>query len=145
MPPSRTLLRIATALDTQTRTTLLPFPDIPGKVVEVRRLIFSLDSFSATTALLVVFNHNVNLAETLSLGDATSAWAWIAAGASGGGPEPMHIPFDPPFELIGPQRMDTQLSAGTAAARIMAIYTIRREPNRTLWNALRAETSFERG
>lgn len=142
---SRTLLVEAFPLDTQTRTTVLPLPDIPGIVVEVRRLVFSLRSFSEVTVLIVVFHHNVNLAVTLSTLDTTAAWAWIGSGASGGGPGPLHIPFDVPFDLIGPQRMDTQLSAGTGTGQVMVTYTTRRERNRTLWNALRAKTSFERG
>lgn len=141
----RTLLVGATSLDTQTRTTLVPLPDIPGLVVEIRRIVFNLVSFSEVTALKIVFHHNINLAETLSTADLTDAWAWMAAGASGGGPEPLHLPFDPPFEVIGTQRMDTILSAGTAEGDLLLQYTMRRETNRTLWNALRAKTSFERG
>ncbi len=141
----RTLLLTATSMDTQTRTTLVRLPDIPGEVVEVRGLVFNLVSFSSATALKVVFHHNVNLAETLSTADTTDAWAWMASGASGGGPRPLKLAFEPPFELVGVQRMDTLLSAGTGEADLVVLYTTRKEPNRTLWNALRARTSFERG
>jgi len=141
----RTFLKQATPMDTQTRTTLVRLPDIPGLVVQVRRLVFDIVSFSSVTALIVVFHHNINLAETLSTGDTTDAWAWMAAGLSGGGPRPLHLPFEPPFELVGTQRMDTQLSAGTGEGDLTVMYTTRREPNRTRWNAIRARTSFERG
>lgn len=142
MASSRTLI-VPVIPTTSIATTLLRLPDIPGQVVEVRRLIFNLTSFSAATAVAIAFHHNVNLNVTLSTTNFTSQWAQMDVGASNGGPAPMHIPFDPPYELVGVQRADAQLSAGTAAGILMVIYTVRRESNRTVWNELRARTSFE--
>lgn len=144
MPSSRTLLIAADAMDTQVRTRLMRFPDIPGQVVEVRRVTFGLTSFSSATAVTVVFHHNVNLNITLSVGDFTDAWGRITAGASGGTPPFEPLVFDPPYDLVGVQRLDYQLSAGTAEGLVMAVYTVRRERNRTVWNELRSRTSFER-
>jgi len=119
-------------------------PDIPGQVVEIRRVVFGLTSFSAATAVTVVFHHNVDLSITLSVGDFTDAWGRITAGASGGTPSFEPMVFDPPYELVGAQRMDYQLSAGIGEGLVMVTYTVRRERNRTLWNELRSRTSFER-
>jgi len=142
---SKTLIQAADAMDTQTRTRIVHLPDIPGQVVQVRRIVFGLESFSSATAVVVVFHHNVELAVTLSVGDTTAAWARVEAGASGGTPVFQPVVFDPPYELVGPQRMDYQLSAGTGEGSVMVTYTLRRERNRTLWNELRSRTSFERG
>jgi len=140
---SKTLLAEVSAT-TSIVTVLLRLPDIPGQVVEVRRLTFNLTSHSAFTGVAVAFHHNVNLNETLSVGDFTSQWARMNLGVGLiEGAQPMHIPFDVPYDLVGVQRWDTQLSAGTAEATLMVIYTVRREPNRTVWNELRARTSFE--
>ncbi len=143
MAASRTLLA-SSSPTTSIVTVLLPLPDIPGQVVEVRRLIVSLTSHSAFTAFSNAFHHNVNLNRTLSLGDFTSQWAHtdLGVGLIEGAP-PMHVPFDVPYDLVGVQRWDSQLSSGTAEAKLMVIYTVRREPNRTVWNELRARTSFE--
>lgn len=147
MPPSmRTLLIAADGMTTSVVTRLIRLPDIPGQVVEVRRVTFGLTSFSSTTAVTVVFHHNIELSITLSVGDFTDAWGRITGGA-GGGSESAFFPmvFDPPLELIGAQRMDYQLSAGTGEGLVMVSYTVRPERNRTVWNALRARTSFEKG
>jgi len=139
---SRTLI-IPIVPTTSIATVLARLPDIPGQVVEVRRVIFNLTSFSAATAVAIVLHHNINLNVTLSTVNLTAQWAQMDVGASNGGPAPMHVPFDPPYDLVGAQRVDAQLSAGTAAGILMIIYTVRREPNRTVWNELRNRTSFE--
>ena len=131
-------------MDTQTRTRLMRFPDIPGQVVEIRRVIFGLTSFTSATAVTCVFHHNIDTSITLSVGDFTDAWGRITAGASGGTPHFAPLVFEPPYDLIGTQRMDYQLSAGTGEGLVMVMYTVRREPNRTIWNELRSRTSFER-
>lgn len=139
----RTLLAAVSAT-TSIVTVLLRLPDIPGQVVEVRRLMFNLTSHSAFTGLATAFHHNVNLNVTLSVGDFTSQWARMNLGVGLiEGAQPMHIPFDPPYDLVGVQRWDTQLSSGTAEATLMVNYTVRMERNKTIWNELRARTSFE--
>lgn len=141
---SRVLLIAADGMDTQTRTRLMRLPDIPGQVVEVRRVTFGLTSFSSATAVTAVFHHNVSLNITLSVGDFTDAWGRITAAASGGSPPFEPLVFDVPYDLVGVQRLDYQLSAGTGAGLVMVTYTVRRERNETVWNELRARTSFER-
>jgi len=145
MASMRTLLIATDAMDTQVRTRLMRFPDIPGQVVEIRRITFGLTSFSSATAVTCVFHHNIELSITLSVGDFTDAWGRITAGASGGTPSFEPMVFEPPYDLVGTQRLDYQLSAGTGEGLVMALYTVRRESNKTLWNELRARTSFERG
>ena len=145
MASSRSLIIPVAGMTTSVITRLLRLPDIPGQVVEVRRVIFNLTSFSAATAVAIVLSHNVNLAVTLSTVDFTAQWAQMDVGASNGGPAPMHVPFEPPIEMVGVQRVDSQLSAGTAEGVLMVVYTVRRERNRTVWNELRARTSFETG
>lgn len=144
MASTRTLLQ-RVEMTTTTQVVLLPFPDVPGQVVEVRRLLWQLSSFSAATAVVVVLHHNIEVAITLSTADFTAAWARIDQGASNGGPAPVEVRFEPPYDLVGKQRMDFGLSSGTAVGILTVHYTTRRESNRTVWNELRSRTSFERG
>ena len=127
-------------------TVITQLPDLPGQVVEVRRLIFGVQSFTLATAVAVRLDHNVSLAITLGVNvDLATNWAAFDVAMSGGGPPLLDVVFDVPYELIGPQRIDVVSSAGTVIGALQILYTSRSEPNRVLWNALRARTSFERG
>lgn len=127
-------------------TVITRLPDIPGVIVQVHRVLWMVSSFSAVTAITVVLDHNISLAVTLSVNDFASRWCRIDQAASGGGPPHGDYPFWPePYELVGAQRFDHVASAGTVIGTLAIIYSTRRERNRTLWNEIRARTSFERG
>jgi len=127
-------------------TVIVPLPDIPGRVVQVHRVLWMVSSFSAATAISIILDHNVSTAVTMSVNDFGSRWVRIDQAASGGGPPHGEYVFSPePYELIGPQRFDHVASAGTVIGTLAIFYSMRGERNRTLWNALRARTSFERG
>lgn len=148
MPGPSSVLALFVTFTTQA-TRLLRFPDIPGQVVEVRRVLWMASSFSTDTAVSLVLDHNVSLAVTLSTTE-NRASRWCAVDdphdTNGGSGHPRVVEFGEwPYELIGVQRFDHISSAGTVSGRLQVIYTLRREPNRTRWNALRARTSFERG
>lgn len=136
---------IFVTFNTQT-TRLVPLPDLPGVVVLVHQVTFQMSSFSDVTAATVVLDHNIEEGLTLSVtSESTSRWFASDQGASGGGPAPTVHRYDPPYELVGKQRLDALSSVGTVSGRLVIHYTTRRESNRTRWNALRMLTSFERG
>jgi len=126
-------------------TQLVRLPDIPGQVVQVHLVHWAISSFSAVTGIALTLDHNVNLNITLSTNsDSKSQW-WAGDQAhSGGGSAPITIPYRPPYELVGAQRFDHISSAGTVVGKLIILYTMRLERNRTVWNELRARTSFER-
>jgi hypothetical protein len=130
-------------------TILLPLPDIPGQVVQVRRVLWMASSFSVSTAVSIGLDHNVSLAVTLSTTESRgSRWCAIEDphDDDGGSGHPRLVEFGEwPYELVGLQRFDHVSSAGTVSGRLQVLYTLRREGNRTRWNDLRARTSFERG
>jgi len=127
-------------------TVLVELPDIPGLVVEVRQVNWYLESFSAETAVALRLYHNIDLSVTLAFARVPGDVWWSVGQAVGtGGPSPVQTVYDPPFDLIGAQRFDHVASAGTVIGHLVIHYTTRRESNRTLWNDLRARTSFERG
>lgn len=127
-------------------TVLVELPDIPELVVQVWRVLFDLQTFSAATAVVHALSHDVNLGVTLSTNDIAGQWVHAEqAQTVEGGPPHIEIPFWPePYELIGTQRWDCNLSGGSINPFMTIHYTLRRERNRTLWNLLRARTSFER-
>lgn len=126
-------------------TVLVPLPDLPNQVVQVSSVIWQLGTFTAATGVVVVMHHNVSLAVTLSVNDFGSAWCRLEHAASNGGPAPAVVEYNPPYELVGPQRCDHVSSAGTVIGSLLIIYTMRAEPSDVLWNALRRRTSFEKG
>lgn len=126
-------------------TVLFDLPDIPGRVVQVGTVIWMVNSFTAPTGIALVLHHNISLNVTLSVNDFASAWCRIDQAASNGGPPPGVVFFDPPYELIGRQRFDHVASAGAVIGTLSVIYTLRNEPNTTIWNELRRRTSFEKG
>lgn len=128
------------------QTTMIQLPDIPAVVVEVRRVIWLLSSFDATSALATILDHNVNEAVTLSTTeDRDSMWfpGHNAYDVDGFGVQ-ANIEYSPPYDLIGKQRFDYLASGGNLSGMLVILYTLRREPNKTLWNELRGRTSFER-
>lgn len=132
---------------TTQESQLIYLPDIPGQVVEVHNVIGQVVSFSASSANLVALYHNTDLGTVLNANDFGAQWCRLELSTNTGAAivSPVSIYYPVPYELVGPQRMDTLASAGNVDVVVMIIYTMRAEPNRTLWNALRQRTSFERG
>lgn len=127
-------------------TRIIEFPDIPGEVVQIWRVSFQVQSFTAATAIALRLVHNVNLAVTLAVNaeQLPNVWATVDQAASGGGPPQAITEFWPePYELLGRQRLDMVSSAGTVQGILSIMYTTRSEPNRTLWNRIRRSTSFD--
>ena len=116
-------------------TELVELPDIPGIVVEISRVLWQVRSFTAATAIGIRLYHDVDVSKTLAFGDLPpNLWCSLSQAASNGGPAPAEVIYTPPYELIGPQRLDFISSAGTVTGEIQIHYTIRREGNRTVWN-----------
>jgi len=125
-------------------TVLIELPDIPGEVVQVNDVLWMVSSFTMDTAITVILHHNTALSVSLSVNDFGSAWCRMDQ-ASGGGPPQVGYHFADPYELVGRQRCDFVASAGSVIGTLAILYSVRAEPNRTLWNGLRRTTSFERG
>ncbi len=124
---------------------LLELPDIPGVVVQVRRVKVRLESASTGTGMGFRLYHNIDDSVTLPFSDVPGTlWFWASMQATNEHASEEQV-YDPPYELIGKQRYDTIGSAGTAIVGLTIIYTTRRERNRTLWNEMRARTSREGG
>lgn len=124
---------------------LVDLPDIPGKVVEVHRVLWMTESFSSTTAIGIRLYHDVDVSKTLAFAAIPpNLWMNISQGLSGGSDSQGEVVFTPPYDLIGVQRFDHISSAGTVIGHLTIHYTMRSERNRTVWNELRARTSFER-
>lgn len=143
---SRTLHEIMDSVTSQT-TRLLRLPDLPGHVVEVHSVIGHVQSFSANTAVSYGLYHNTDLGVTLGMNtELAGQWAHLEmpVDTDAGPPATPVFHFPVPYELIGVQRWDMAMSGGTITALISIVYTLRREPNKTLWNAIRRRTSFER-
>ncbi len=126
-------------------TFLARLPDIPGWVVQVHLVHWAVASFGAATSIAVTLDHNINLAITLSTNsDSKSQWFGGDQGANLEGPPAIVMPYRPPYELIGTQRFDVISAVGQVSGKLIILYTLRRETNRTLWNEIRSRTSFER-
>lgn len=139
------MIKLSRAVYSTQTLQIIRLPDIPGWVVRVHRVTHFVSSFSAAAAVSAVLNHNVNLGETLSINDFGSAWCRIDQAITAEVPPGVQV-YDPePYELIGPQRWISIASAGNVISVLSIIYSMRRERNKVLWNALRAKTSFERG
>jgi len=137
---------VLTSITSQT-TKLVELLDLPGIVVRVWSVQFMLSSFSESVAVAHALRHDVNLGTTLSTADMPGQWAHAEQpqDSDGAGLSNIIVPFWPePYELIGTQRWDVNLSAGTISVKVAIHYTLRKEPNKTRWNLLRARTSFER-
>lgn len=95
-----------------------------------------------TTALASLLAHNTGPGFTFQSTDPSTAWAQLFLIGDGHAIRGEQV-YDPePYELIGKQRWVNINSAGTTTVRLAVVYSMRREPNRTLWNDLRAKTSF---
>lgn len=131
---------------TQQTAFLIELPDLPTLVVQVWSVFFDITSSSAATAITHTLWHDVNLGTTLSTLDVPGQWMHVSQGrAVDSLTNHIHVPFWPePYELIGPQRWVCGVSNGTVAPKCTIHYTMRKESNKTLWNLLRARTSFER-
>lgn len=141
------ILRRHNVVGAARQVTIVPFPDLPGWVVQVHRVMIGFVGFGAASAIGNVLDHNVSLAITIDMIDSTSMWCRIDS-AFGNNPNqaPNLMVYTPvPYELIGPQRWVTVNSVGTIDVFLTVLYEMRREANKTKWNALRAKTSFERG
>ena len=144
---ARVIHGIVNGITVQT-TQLLRLPDLPGWVVEVHSVLAQVQSFSTSAAISMGLYHNTDLAVTLGV-NAELVLQWchleLPVDTDAAIVSPVVFPFGVPYDLVGVQRWDTVPSAGTITAVISIVYTLRREPNRTLWNEIRARTSFERG
>jgi len=140
-------VKLATSGGVSTQTTILvQLPDLPGIVVQIWALFFSLASFSANAGVAHAMHHDVNRGVTLSVFDFGSQWAHANTPVDTDGPGTLFVPiyFQPePYELIGTQRWDLLPSGGTVQCDLMIHYTTRIERNRTRWNLMRSKTSFE--
>lgn len=124
---------------------LIELPDIPGIVVEVRRVLVNVESVSTATGMGFRLYHNISNAVTLPFSEVPSSlWFWASLQATNE-MAMADVEYSPPYDLIGKQRYDTIGSAGAAITGLTILYTTRREPNRTVWNELRRRTSFEKG
>ena len=124
---------------------LVDLPDIPGVVVEVRRVLWMVESFTDVTGIGVRLYHDIDVSKTLAFGETPdNLWMIIAQGLSGGADSQAEVVYDPPYDLVGKQRCDFISSVGNVVGYLQIHYTTRREPNRTVWNELRQRTSFER-
>ncbi len=143
MPAPR--VKIVRLSFTTQSTVLVELPDIPGVVVEVSRVLWMVESFSTATAVGVRLYHDIDMSRTLAFASIPpNLWASFSQGINVEGPAPIVIAFTPPYQLIGVQRLDFISSAGSVIGLLTIHYTVRKESNRTLWNELRARTSFER-
>ncbi len=124
---------------------LVELPDIPGIVVLVSLVTFMVESFSSATGLSIRLYHNIDDSVTLAFANVPGTlWMNISMGINSD-PSQASVVYNPPIEMIGKQRLDAVSSAGTVVGHLMIHYTTRREPNRTVWNELRARTSREGG
>lgn len=146
MASSRVLHGIVNGITGQT-TVLLRIPDIPGSVAQIHAVIGQIQSFSASSAVTFALYHNTDLGVTLGVNsNLASQWCHLElpVDVDAAVVSPVVFPFSVPYELVGVQRWDAVPSAGTVTALISVVYTLRNEPNRTLWNEIRRRTSFER-
>ena len=124
---------------------LVQLPDIPGIVVEVHQVLWNVESFTDVTGIGIRLYHDIDVSKTLAFSEIPGAlWCAISQGLSGGADVQALVRFDPPYDLVGAQRLDHISSVGTVVGHLTIHYTTRREPNRTVWNELRSRTSFER-
>jgi len=134
-----------TSVSTVQTFQLIELPDIPGIVVQVRRVVVRVASISTGTGMAFRLYHNIDDSVTLAFADIPGT-LWFDVDIQGTVENTWaETVYDPPYELIGKQRYDTLGSAGTASAGLMIMYTTRKERNRTLWNEIRARTSREGG
>jgi len=123
---------------------IIALPDLVGWVVQVHSVRAAFESFTAVTATFSLLAHNIGLGFTFQTGEADNAWAQNPM--IGDGPAMASVErFHEPYELIGPQRWVVINSAGTVVIRLSISYSMRREPNRTLWNEIRRRTSYSTG
>lgn len=126
-------------------TVLVDLPEIPGVVVQVSRVLWMVESFSAVTAVGIRLYHDIDVNKTLAFAEIPpNLWMLISQGLSGGSDSQAEVVFSPSYDLVGKQRFDFVSSAGTVVGHLTIHYTTRAERNRTVWNELRARTSFER-
>lgn len=120
----------------------IQFPDLPGWVVQILRVSWQAVSFSAEAGVALNLNHNV-ANNVIPINDFASTWCRLNI-ASGGNRDVFQDFSAEPLDLIGLQSAHFTISAGTLDSTLAIIYRLRRESNRTLWNAIRRRTSFEK-
>ncbi len=140
-----TRVKIVRASFSTQATILVDLPDVPGEVVQVSRVLWMVESFSAVTGTGIRLYHDVDISKTLAFASIPpNLWMNISQGLSGGSDSQAEVVFTPPYELVGKQRFDHISSAGTVVGHLTIHYTTRPERNTTTWNELRSRTSFER-
>jgi len=139
-----TRVKIVRASFSAQGTLLVDLPDIPGQVVLVSRVLWMVESFSAGTAIGIRLYHDTDTSKTLEFAAIPpNLWMNISQALVDAADSQAEVVFTPPYELIGRQRFDFITSAGTVVGHLTIHYTTRPERNRTVWNELRARTSFE--
>ncbi len=138
-------LKMTRASFTTQSTLLIPLPDIPGKVVQVRRVQWGVEGNTASTVVGLRLYHNTDLSVTLAFADlpAQDLWCVLSFITLNDSLNPFMV-YEPPYELVGTQRFDFLATGGTHTGVLTIAYTLRNERNRTLWNDLRSRTSHER-
>lgn len=142
---SRTLIAHRSA-SSQGTGQLLRLPDIPGLVVEVRSVIAQVQGVTVSSSVSHGLYHNTDQSVVHGINIVEEQWLHFEqAAVLDATPATFNrIDFDEPYDLAGPQKWEMAMSAGTVVAIMTIIYTTRKEKNRTIWNELRARTSFER-
>lgn len=141
---SRTLLAFR-AESSQGTGQILQLPDIPGQVVEVRSVIVEEQGVNASTAISHALYHNIDQSVVHGINIVEEQWCHfemptvldVAPGRRS------WIDFAVPYDLVGPQKWEMSVTQLTQCI-LTIVYTVRREPNKTIWNELRARTSYER-
>lgn len=123
---------------------VLRLPDFPGWVVQVHRVKVQFETFSEATSVGSLLAHDIGPGFTFQTGEPENAWNQLFMGATAALPGlPNEQVYDPaPYELAGAQRWVVINAAGTVIVRLSVLYSLRREPNKVLWTALRLRTSF---
>lgn len=146
---SRTVIAFRSA-SSQGTGQLIRLPDIPGQVVEVRSVHVQIQGVTEDTSISHGLYHNTDQSVVHGINIVAEQWlhfdhpAVFAAGDEGSPASPLSFYFAVPYDLVGNQKWEMAMSDGTVVAVMTIIYTMRKEANRTLWNELRARTSFER-
>lgn len=123
---------------------ILRLPDHNLTVVRVHRVKLQVEAFSEATTIGSLLAHDIGPGFTFQTNEPGNAWNQIYLGFStlSPGPATGEQVYDEPYELAGPQRWVVINAAGTVTVRLSVVYSLRREPNLTVWTALRQKTSF---
>jgi len=141
----RTIITTMGSISAQT-VALIDLPVIVHQVLQIWAVYFDIQSSSEATAIAHALFHNVNLGQTLSVGDVNSQWLHAEQGRAVDSLA-NHIEgtrfWPEPYEVAGPQRWVCLPSNGSITPFCTVHYTIRAERNLTRWTLLKSRTSHE--